>query len=75
MDVLAHGYRPQNGSWKEEAILGDGSYGAMGGLMTSLEDFAKYMTLYMGAWPPRSGNPEPTLLIQKLTMRERQKAN
>ena len=67
---LAHGYRLANGTWKEEPLLGDGSYGAMGGLMTSLEDFAKYMTLHIEAWPPRSGNESSVL--KRSSLREMQ---
>lgn len=52
--LLAHGYRWQNGQWSEEALLHDGSYGAMGGLITSIEDFSKYMAFHQSAWPPRS---------------------
>ncbi|GAA4461510.1 serine hydrolase domain-containing protein [Nibrella saemangeumensis] len=51
---LAHGYRWEDNQWKEEPLLHDGSYGAMGGLITSIEDFSKYMVLHMMAWPPRS---------------------
>lgn len=53
---LAHGYRWQNENWLKEELLHDGSYGAMGGLITSIEDFSKYMTLHMLAWPPRNEN-------------------
>jgi len=51
---LAHGYRWQGGQWLEEALLHDGSHGAMGGLITSIEDFSKYMAFHLSAWPPRS---------------------
>jgi CubicO group peptidase (beta-lactamase class C family) len=67
---LAHGYRRENDTWKEETLLDDGSYGAMGGLMTSLEDFAKYMALHMEAWPPRSGKESPVL--KRSSLREMQ---
>jgi hypothetical protein len=33
----------------------DGAYGAMGGLICSIEDFAKYMVMHLHAWPPRNG--------------------
>jgi CubicO group peptidase (beta-lactamase class C family) len=52
---LAYGYRWVNEQWRDEELLHDGSYGAMGGLLTSLEDFSKYMALHMNAWPPRNG--------------------
>lgn len=52
-DKLAHGYRWRDGQWTEEALLHDGAWGAMGGLITSIEDFSKYMALHLAAWPPR----------------------
>lgn len=53
-NLLAQGYRWEDNQWKEEALLHDGSYGAMGGLITSVEDFSKYMAYHQAAWPPRS---------------------
>ncbi len=52
-DLLAHGYRWLDGEWREESLLADGSYAPMGGLMTSIEDFSRYMALHLAAWPPR----------------------
>ncbi len=52
-DDLALGYRWEDGTWKEEPMLHDGVYGAMGGLICSIEDFAKYVSLHLSAWPPR----------------------
>jgi CubicO group peptidase (beta-lactamase class C family) len=52
-DLLAHGYRRENDQWKEEELLHDGTYGAMGGILTSVEDFGKYMAFHLAAWPPR----------------------
>ena len=43
------------GHWVEEPMLGDGSYGAMGGLVTTVRDFSKYMALHSSASAPRSG--------------------
>lgn len=51
---LAHGYRWLDGQWVEEALLHDGSYGAMGGLITSIEDFSNYVAFQLSAWPPRN---------------------
>lgn len=53
-DKLAHGYRWLNEKWNEEALLhdkADGSWGAMGGMITSIDDFGKYMALHLSAWP------------------------
>jgi CubicO group peptidase (beta-lactamase class C family) len=52
-EKLAHGYRWINSSWVEQPMLHDGAYGAMGGLITTIEDFSKYMALHLSAWPPR----------------------
>lgn len=53
--LLARGYRWVNGQWVAQPMLHDGAYGAMGGLMTSLEDFANYAALFLQAWPARDG--------------------
>lgn len=52
--LLAHGYRFEDNIWKEEELLHDGTYGAMGGLITSVEDFSKYMAFHMSVWPANS---------------------
>lgn len=52
---LAHGYRWIDNNWREEALEKDGSWGSMGGLMTTIEDFSKYMNFHLQAWPPRDG--------------------
>jgi len=54
-ETLAHGYRWLNNGWKEEQMLHSGAYGAMGGMLTSLEDFSRYMIFHLSAWPPRNG--------------------
>lgn len=53
-ELLAHGYRWLNNNWQEETLLHDGVYGAMGGLITSIEDFSKYIAFHLAAWPPRN---------------------
>ena len=51
---LALGYGWRNGEWFDEPLLHHGSFGAMGGLITSIEDFSRYAAMHMAAWPPRS---------------------
>jgi CubicO group peptidase (beta-lactamase class C family) len=58
-EKLAHGYRYINNDWKEEALLHDGSYGAMGGLITTIEDFGRYMALHLSATPPSNEKESP----------------
>ncbi|MBN8824870.1 MULTISPECIES: serine hydrolase [unclassified Spirosoma] len=69
-DKLALGYRWQDDKWLEEALLHDGSYGAMGGLITSIDDFSKYVALHESAWPPK--NDADTGPIKRSSIREMQ---
>ncbi len=67
---LAHGYRWRDGHWNEVPLLHDGVYGAMGGLITSLEDFTKYVALHQSAWPARGGADDGPL--RRSSLREMQ---
>jgi len=67
---LAKGYRWINNNWREEALLHDGIYGAMGGMITSIESFAKYVSLHQQARPPR--NDAENVIINRSTIREMQ---
>jgi CubicO group peptidase (beta-lactamase class C family) len=70
-DKLAHGYRWQRERWEEEALLHDkpnGSWGAMGGMITSIDEFSRYMALHLSAWPP-SNAPE-TGPVKRSSVRE-----
>jgi len=58
---LARGYRWLNGGWVEQPMLHDGAYGAMGGMITTIEDFSKYLAFQLAAWPSRSGAEEGPL--------------
>lgn len=51
---LVIGYRLVNGKWVPQPMLNSGSFGAMGGLITTIEDFSKYMAFHLSAWPPRN---------------------
>ena len=66
--ALAHGYRWINNNWREEALLHDGIYGAMGGMITSIESFSKYLAFHQSAWPPR--NDIETGPIKRSSVRE-----
>ncbi|MDQ5846083.1 MAG: beta-lactamase family protein [Acidobacteriota bacterium] len=52
-DRVAPGYRWEDNAWKDEPILAHGSFGAMGGLWTSANDLALYVSFLMSAFPPR----------------------
>ncbi len=53
-EQLALGYQWIDNEWKEIPLLNDGAYGAMGGLICSIEDFSKYVALHLAAWPARN---------------------
>lgn len=65
---LALGYRADGAAWHLEPILNDGAYGAMGGLVTTLPDFARYVVMHLAAWPPRDeADPFP---VGRSTLRD-----
>ncbi|NJN41864.1 MAG: beta-lactamase family protein [Flammeovirgaceae bacterium] len=66
--LLARGYLWGRDQWTAEPILNDGAYGAMGGMLCSMEDFAKYVVLHLEAWPPR--NDEETGPVRRSSIRE-----
>jgi CubicO group peptidase (beta-lactamase class C family) len=51
----ALGYRWENNAWRLEPTLGPGAFGAMGGLQTSANDYAKWVAFLLAAWPARDG--------------------
>lgn len=65
---LAKGYKWVNKDWQEEALLHDGIYGAMGGMISSIESFSKYIALHQQAWPAR--NDEENIIIRRSSLRE-----
>lgn len=67
-ETLALGYLWEESEWVDVPYLHDGSYGSMGGLISSIEDFGKYMALHLDAWPPRD-DPE-TGPIRRSSIRE-----
>jgi CubicO group peptidase (beta-lactamase class C family) len=67
---LALGYRREDEWWKDEPLLPDGAFGAMGGLLTSINDLGRYVATLMEAWPPRDG-PEAGP-VRRSSLREMQ---
>jgi serine-type D-Ala-D-Ala carboxypeptidase/endopeptidase len=64
----ATGYRWEKESWREEPALGPGPFGAMGGLATSANDYAHYVSWVLSAWPPRDGAEDP--ILRRSSVRE-----
>jgi len=49
----AWGYRLDGEIWSRERIEPDGEVGAMGGLATTVPDYARYVSFLLSAWPAR----------------------
>lgn len=67
-NLLARGFRWEEENWIVEPLLHDGAFGAMGGLITSIDDFSKYVSLHLSAWPPR--NEPESGPVKRSTLRE-----
>ncbi len=67
---LALGYRWNGSGWEREPILHDGDAAAMGGLITTADDFARYVALHLAAWPARDGADDGPL--RRASLREMQ---
>ena len=52
-DKLAMGYRWENDAWSREPVMPHGAFGAMGGLVTTGNDYAKWIGYLLDAWPAR----------------------
>ena len=64
----AIGYRWENEAWIEEPALGPGAFGAMGGLITTANDYARYVGWLLSAWPPRDGAEDG--ILKRSSVRE-----
>jgi CubicO group peptidase (beta-lactamase class C family) len=70
-DKLVHGYRWLNNKWNEETLLHDtkdGSWGAMGAMISSIDEFANYMAFHLSAWPPNNAKDDGP--IKRSSVRE-----
>lgn len=70
-DKLAHGYRWLNNKWNEEELLHDtkdGSWGAMGAMISSIDEFASYVAFHLSAWPPNNAKDDGP--VKRSSLRE-----
>jgi CubicO group peptidase (beta-lactamase class C family) len=67
-DARAIGYRWEGGAWKREPDMADGAFGAMGGVETTANDYARYVAWLLSAWPARDG--AETGPLKRATVRE-----
>ncbi|MBI2741886.1 MAG: beta-lactamase family protein [Rhodospirillales bacterium] len=64
----AFGYRLDGEAWSRERIEPDGEVGAMGGLVTTAPDYARWVAFLLAAWPARD-DPE-TGPVRRASVRE-----
>ncbi|HKZ74942.1 MAG TPA: serine hydrolase domain-containing protein, partial [Steroidobacteraceae bacterium] len=70
---LATGYHRQGDVLVPEVPLGDGAFGAMGGLFTSSRDLARWIGWMLAAYPPRD-DPETSPALRR-SVREMQQGS
>jgi CubicO group peptidase (beta-lactamase class C family) len=51
----AIGYRWENDAFAREPDMAHGTFGAMGGVQTSANDYARWVAFLLSAWPARDG--------------------
>jgi len=64
----AIGYRWQDNAWVREPDMKDGAFGAMGGVETSAQDYARWVAFLLSAWPARDGPDNGP--VRRSTVRE-----
>ena len=64
----ALGYRWENDAWAREPDMAHGAFGAMGGVQTSAQDYARWVAFLLSAWPPRDGAEQGP--VRRATVRE-----
>ncbi|HJU73701.1 MAG TPA: serine hydrolase domain-containing protein [Gemmatimonadaceae bacterium] len=64
----ALGYRWENDTFVREPDMAHGTFGAMGGVQTSANDYARWIAFLLSAWPPRDGAEEGP--AKRATVRE-----
>lgn len=66
----SEGYRFEDGVHSVESQPAHGAFGAMGGMLSSVEDLARYVGMFTAAFPARDG--EETLPLSRASLREMQ---
>jgi CubicO group peptidase (beta-lactamase class C family) len=68
LERRAIGYRFEDGAHKEEPTMRHGVFGAMGGVQTSANDYARWMAFLLSAWAPRDDKDSGP--VRRSTVRE-----
>ncbi|OCB47639.1 hypothetical protein A5721_08240 [Mycobacterium vulneris] len=70
---LTQGYRPTpSGEWEPQAFTAPGSFSAIGGLLSTVTDIAKWVAWLAEAFPPRDGNDDR--ILSRASRREMQQS-
>jgi len=69
--LRATGYGRSGGEYFEIPSLAHGSFGAMGGMLVSARDLARYVAYHLSAWPPRDDADSGP--VRRSSMREMQR--
>jgi CubicO group peptidase (beta-lactamase class C family) len=64
--LLATGWRWEDGGWRAEPDMGPGTFGAMGGVITTAPDYAKWIDHLLSAWPAQIGESGPRVTVRSL---------
>jgi serine-type D-Ala-D-Ala carboxypeptidase/endopeptidase len=62
----AIGYRWENEKWVEEPYMKHGAFGAMGGITTSANDYAKWVGYLLSGWPAAEGDAKAKQTIRAM---------
>jgi D-alanyl-D-alanine-carboxypeptidase/D-alanyl-D-alanine-endopeptidase len=62
----AIGYRWENDAWAEEPYMKHGAFGAMGGITTSANDYAKWIGFLLSSWPAAENDPKAKTTIRAM---------
>jgi serine-type D-Ala-D-Ala carboxypeptidase/endopeptidase len=62
----AIGYRWENGAWAAEPYMKHGAFGAMGGITTTANDYAKWIGFLSSAWPAAEGDQKTKSTIRAM---------
>lgn len=61
----AIGYRWEDDGWREEPYMAHGAFGAMGGITTTANDYARWIAHLLAAWPA-DNQPGPRATIRAM---------
>ena len=65
-DRLANGFRWQDNGWVPEPVMPDGAFGAMGGVVTTASDYARWIAFLLSGWPAGGADSR---IVAPLTIR------